>query len=150
TKSYRLDVNWGVPPRWHLSVRCELVTRAERRAWIRAHAQNCEACESGRGIRGASFDATPGRGKSGSRTECRMATAWDEASDRFPGVEGGSPVATVAARDASKPAAPFWNESLRVWLFKNFFTNLCGVTFRDWWETLRENRFAIDPPYWPR
>ena len=71
-------------------------------------------------------------------------------SNQFPGVEGGSPVATVAARDASKPSAPLWSESFRVWLFKNFFTNLCGVTFRDWWETLRENRFAIDPPYWPR
>jgi hypothetical protein len=41
-------------------------------------------------------------------------------------------------------------EAVRVWLFKTFFTNLCGVTFHDWWEALRENGFAIDPPYWPR
>jgi hypothetical protein len=41
-------------------------------------------------------------------------------------------------------------ESARVWLFKTFFTSLCGVTFRDWCETLRVNRLAIDPPYWPQ
>jgi hypothetical protein len=41
-------------------------------------------------------------------------------------------------------------ESIRVWLYKTFFTSLCGVTFRDWCETLRVNRLAIDPPYWPQ
>jgi hypothetical protein len=35
-------------------------------------------------------------------------------------------------------------------MFKTFFTNLCGVTFRDWWDALRVNRFDIDLPYWPR
>jgi hypothetical protein len=39
---------------------------------------------------------------------------------------------------------------MRVWLFQNLFTNLCGITFRDWWQALRENRFAIDFPSWPR
>jgi LPS sulfotransferase NodH len=59
-------------------------------------------------------------------------------------------VATIAASEAPKLSAPPWAESARVWLFKTFFTNLCGATFHDWWTTLRENRFAIDPPYWPR
>lgn len=42
------------------------------------------------------------------------------------------------------------SETARVWLFKTLFTNLAGVTFHDWWQALRENRFAIDPPRWPR
>lgn len=41
-------------------------------------------------------------------------------------------------------------ESIRVWLFKTLFTNLCGVTFRDWCQVLRDNRFAVDLPSWPR
>ena len=41
-------------------------------------------------------------------------------------------------------------EAARVWLFKTFFTNLCGITFRDWCEALRANRFAVDVPCWPR
>jgi hypothetical protein len=40
-----------------------------------------------------------------------------------------------------------WSESTRVWMFQSLFTNLCGITFSDWWKVLRENRFAIDPPY---
>jgi omega-hydroxy-beta-dihydromenaquinone-9 sulfotransferase len=28
--------------------------------------------------------------------------------------------------------------------------SLCGVTFRDWLRVLRDNQFAIDPPYLPR
>ena len=27
---------------------------------------------------------------------------------------------------------------------------LCGVTFGDWLRLLAANRFAVDPPYWPR
>ena len=27
---------------------------------------------------------------------------------------------------------------------------LCGFTLGDWLRFLAENRFAIDPPYWPR
>jgi hypothetical protein len=49
-------------------------------------------------------------------------------------------------RQASRSA---W-ESILVWLWKRFFTSLCGVTFGDWWSILRTNRFAIDWPYWPR
>ena len=59
-------------------------------------------------------------------------------------------MATVVAKEYSKLNAPPWVEAVRVWLFSTFFTNLCGVTFRDWWEALRSNRFAVDPPYWPR
>jgi hypothetical protein len=59
-------------------------------------------------------------------------------------------VATIVSNEAARLSAPPWVEAIRVWLFKNFFTNLCGVTFHDWWGTLRDNRFAIDPPYWPR
>ncbi len=58
-------------------------------------------------------------------------------------------MATIAVSEASKRSAP-WLEPVRVWMFKTFFTNLCGVTFRDWWDALRVNRFAIDFPYWPR
>lgn len=42
------------------------------------------------------------------------------------------------------------SETARIWLFKTFFTNLCGITFGDWCEVLRENHFAIHPAYWPR
>jgi hypothetical protein len=58
-------------------------------------------------------------------------------------------VATLVANETRTAGSPR-SESLRVWLFKTLFTNLCGVSFGDWWEALRENRFAIDPPYWPR
>jgi hypothetical protein len=42
------------------------------------------------------------------------------------------------------------SERCKVWLFQTLFTSLCGITFRDWWEALRENGFAIDPVHWPR
>jgi hypothetical protein len=58
-------------------------------------------------------------------------------------------LATIAARKAV-PHAPAPSEGLRVWLFKTFFTSLAGVTWADWWRVLRDNRFAVDPPYWPR
>lgn len=35
-------------------------------------------------------------------------------------------------------------------MFKSLFTNLCGITFSDWCEVVRQNGFAIDPPYWHR
>jgi hypothetical protein len=50
---------------------------------------------------------------------------------------------------SAAPSRSPW-ESTRVWLWKTFFTSLCGVTFRDWCTILRENRFAIDWPYWPQ
>jgi hypothetical protein len=53
------------------------------------------------------------------------------------------------AAASSPPSRSAW-ESTRVWLWKTFFTSLCGVTFRDWCAILRENRFAIDWPYWPQ
>ncbi len=43
-----------------------------------------------------------------------------------------------------------WSESARVWMFQSLFTNLCGMTFPDWWQTLRVNRFAVAPRYWHR
>ncbi len=58
-------------------------------------------------------------------------------------------MATLVADRPPKSATP-WPERGRIWLFKTFFTPLCGVTLRDWWEVLRANRFAIDFPYWPR
>jgi hypothetical protein len=48
---------------------------------------------------------------------------------------------------SSSPARPVL-ERARVWLWKSFFTSLCGVTFQDWWSILRANHFAVDPPYW--
>jgi LPS sulfotransferase NodH len=57
-------------------------------------------------------------------------------------------VATLAAREASRIGSAW--ESTRVWLWKTFFTSLCGVTFGDWCTILRENRFAVDWPYWPQ
>jgi omega-hydroxy-beta-dihydromenaquinone-9 sulfotransferase len=62
------------------------------------------------------------------------------------------PVATLLANETTQARPPqrrAW-EPVRVWLFKTFFTSLCGVTFRDWCEVLRVNRFAVDPPYWPQ
>jgi hypothetical protein len=62
-------------------------------------------------------------------------------------------LATIVARNAAPTAPPAasarW-EAVRVWLFQTFFTSLAGVTWADWWRVLRENRFAVDPPYWPR
>jgi hypothetical protein len=57
-------------------------------------------------------------------------------------------VATLAAKEAPR-TQPAW-EAARVWLWKTFFTSLCGVTFGDWCAILRENRFAVDWPYWPQ
>jgi hypothetical protein len=63
-------------------------------------------------------------------------------------------VATLLASDREASASaprprPSW-ESTRVWLWKTFFTSLCGVTFRDWLTILRDNHFAVDWPYWPQ
>lgn len=58
-------------------------------------------------------------------------------------------MATLVAAERSTPSTPK-AEAFRVWLFKHFFTNLCGITARDWWDVLRDNRFSIDLPYWPR
>jgi hypothetical protein len=58
-------------------------------------------------------------------------------------------VATLVDFETPRVAPPR-SEAIRVWLYKTFFTNLCGVTFGDWCEVLRENRFAIDPSSWPR
>src|SRR3954471_1185320 len=62
------------------------------------------------------------------------------------------PVATMVERETTRVRVRSGSvmESARVWLFKTFFTNLCGVTFRDWCEILRTNRFAVDWPYWPQ
>ena len=38
-----------------------------------------------------------------------------------------------------------WGDSTRAWMFRSLFTNLCGMTFDDWWRALRDNRFAIAP-----
>jgi hypothetical protein len=58
----------------------------------------------------------------------------------------GEHVATLVAEEVSR-SQPAW-EKVRVWLWQTFFTSLCGVTFRDWCTILRDNRFAVDPPYW--
>ena len=68
--------------------------------------------------------------------------------------DGGSTLATLLAneketsRSVARPASVL--ESTRVWLWNTFFTSLCGVTFRDWCAILRDNRFAVDWPYWPQ
>ena len=59
-------------------------------------------------------------------------------------------MATIVANEAPKRSASQAPETVRVWLFKTFFTHLCGVTFEDWWGALCANRFAIDPVYWPK
>jgi hypothetical protein len=58
-------------------------------------------------------------------------------------------VATVVASGSAR-ASSAKSESVRAWLFRNLFTNLCGVTFPDWWHALRENGFAVDLRYLPR
>lgn len=58
-------------------------------------------------------------------------------------------VATLVANETPKVVSQT-SESVRVWLYKTLFTNLCGVTFGDWCQALRENRFAIAPSRWPR
>src|SRR5215469_5512125 len=62
---------------------------------------------------------------------------------------GGDDVATLLA-EGKPEVALRRSEAVRVWLYETFFTNLCGVTFGDWCRVLRENRFAVDPPSWPR
>jgi hypothetical protein len=37
-----------------------------------------------------------------------------------------------------------------MFLFHWVLSFLGGVTFRDWFRLLWQNRFAVDPPYWPR
>jgi len=56
----------------------------------------------------------------------------------------------VATERPRSKAVSSPSETVRVWLFKTLFTNLCGITFRDWCQVLRENRFAIGPAAWPR
>jgi omega-hydroxy-beta-dihydromenaquinone-9 sulfotransferase len=58
-------------------------------------------------------------------------------------------VATMVATETPK-AVSQRSETVRIWLYQTLFTNLCGVTFGDWWQALRENRFAIDLPRCPR
>ncbi len=41
-------------------------------------------------------------------------------------------------------------DSVRVWMYQSLFTNLCGMTFNDWCQTLRDNHFAVPPRYWHR
>jgi omega-hydroxy-beta-dihydromenaquinone-9 sulfotransferase len=68
--------------------------------------------------------------------------------------DGGRTLASLLANEtetsASTQRAPSALDSTRVWLWNTFFTNLCGVTFRDWFAILRDNRFAVDWPYWPQ
>ncbi len=63
-------------------------------------------------------------------------------------------MATLLAKEEEtlppEPRAASILESTRVWLWNTFFTSLCGVTFRDWCAILRDNRFAVDWPYWPQ
>ena len=60
-------------------------------------------------------------------------------------------MATLTERPSGPPvAATSWSESTRVWLFQSLFTNLCGITFPDWWRTLSDNHFAIAPRSWHR
>jgi hypothetical protein len=61
----------------------------------------------------------------------------------------GEDVAALVATETPKTRVEK-SETIRAWLFKTFFTNLCGITFPDWCEVLRDNEFAIDPRYWPR
>ncbi len=41
-------------------------------------------------------------------------------------------------------------DKLRVFLARHVFTLVQGAAFGDWWRLLRQNRFAVDVPYWPR
>jgi hypothetical protein len=39
---------------------------------------------------------------------------------------------------------------MRDFLSRHVFSPLQGMTAGAWWSLLRQNRCAIDPPYWPR
>src|SRR3954466_12215775 len=39
---------------------------------------------------------------------------------------------------------------MREFLSRHLFSPLQGMTHGVWWSLLRQNCFAIDPPYWPR
>ncbi|GAC1473015.1 MAG: sulfotransferase [Isosphaeraceae bacterium] len=43
-----------------------------------------------------------------------------------------------------------WAESVRLFLFRTFFTNLCGISFFDWCRILRDNHFHVSPRFWHR
>jgi hypothetical protein len=45
---------------------------------------------------------------------------------------------------------PMLRARLPFLLAERLFTYLDGIDARDWWRLLRENRFAVDPVYWPR
>ena len=55
---------------------------------------------------------------------------------------------TVEAKCPAKSRP--WSESVGNVMFRAFFTSVCGMTFSDWCETLRANRFAVSPQYWHR
>jgi len=61
----------------------------------------------------------------------------------------GIQVASLAVQETPKVVSKK-SESFRVWLFQTLFTNLCGVTFHDWRQALRENHFDLDPRAWAR
>src|SRR4051794_3899053 len=39
---------------------------------------------------------------------------------------------------------------MRDFISRHLFSPLQGMTFTSWWSLLRQSRFAVDPPYWPR
>jgi hypothetical protein len=41
-------------------------------------------------------------------------------------------------------------EKVRSFLVNWVFTSICGMTISQWTGMLRQHRFGIDPPYWPR
>lgn len=51
-------------------------------------------------------------------------------------------VVLESVRNVAAPAVQRLHETL--------FTYMVGIDARDWLELLRENRFAVDPAYWPR
>ncbi len=55
------------------------------------------------------------------------------------------------AQDMLKPRTLIpTRDSVYKAVFKTAFTYLGGVTFGDWRRVLRDNGYAVDPPYWPR
>src|SRR4051794_31698358 len=66
-----------------------------------------------------------------------------------------STLASVSDRDppfpppAGAPSSPR-AERARLFFIEWIYSSICGLSFGDWMRLLWQNRFAVDPPYWPR
>jgi hypothetical protein len=57
---------------------------------------------------------------------------------------------TPRVRPASGAAVAPRAERARRFFVERIYSHICGLSFGEWLRLLAQNRFAVDPPYWPR